>query len=273
MLNYLHRWMMRGANTSRIPPGLRVYAVGDVHGCKDQMVHLLGAIERDRAGYAGRTHLVFLGDLVDRGPDSSGVIEHLLTTKLPADDVTFIMGNHEEFMLECYDGKARSNSLWLRFGGQETMASYGVSAKDILSHDFDLGAAMRCHVPPEHIRFIRSFQDTLRLGDYLFVHAGIRPGIPLDDQSPADLRWIRQEFLTDETDHGFTVVHGHTIVHKVVRRRNRIGVDTGCYRTGMLSALILEGTEIATLVLESLSGSASLTSASVFRRGLTSDRT
>lgn len=247
MLNLLERWKNRGATRACAPDGLRIYAVGDVHGCKSHMIHLLGAIEGHRRGYVGRTHLVFLGDLVDRGPDSSGVLEHLLSTELPADEVTFIMGNHDEIMLDCYDGNADRYSMWLQFGGQETMASYGVSAKELHSSDFDLNAAMKRSVPPSHIEFLRSFQDTLRLGDFVFVHAGIRPGTPLELQTPADLRWIRAEFLTDERDHGFTVVHGHTIVPKIVRRRNRIGVDTGCYRTGILAALILEGKDTSAL--------------------------
>jgi serine/threonine protein phosphatase 1 len=250
MLNFLERWKWRGVERSRIPEGLRVYAIGDVHGCKAQMVHLLGAIERHRAGYAGATHLVFLGDLVDRGPDTSGVLEYLLTTELPADKVTFIIGNHEEFMLNCYDGDVRSYPRWLQFGGLEAMESYGVSAKEIYSDDCDLSAAMKRAVPPTHIAFLRSFQNTLHLGDFLFVHAGIRPGTPLKDQSPADLRWIGAEFLADERNHGFTVVHGHTIAPNIVRRRNRIGVDTGCYRTGVLSALILEGAETSALVTD-----------------------
>jgi serine/threonine protein phosphatase 1 len=248
MLNILERWKKRGKAKSRVPDGLRVYAVGDVHGCKSQMVHLLEAIERHRAGYTGSTHLIFLGDMVDRGPDSADVLNYVLTADLPADKVTFLMGNHEEMMLDCYDGNVRSFSPWLRYGGLETMESYGVTRDTIFREDFDLGPVMRSAVPLKHIAFLRSFQDRLSLGDYLFVHAGIRPGTMLEDQSPDDLRWITTDFLTDKTDHGFTVVHGHTIAPTVIRRSNRIGVDTGCYRTGILSALVLEGDENAVLV-------------------------
>ena len=240
MMNILDRWKRRDVSAARVPDDLRVYAVGDVHGCKKEMVRLLNAIERHRAGYAGSTHLVFLGDMVDRGPDSCGVLEHVLTAELPADNVTFIMGNHEEIMLDCYEGKTEQYATWLRFGGLETMASYGVPRETVFSKDFNLSDTMRLVVPPKHISFMQSFEDTLRLGDYLFVHAGIRPGTKLDDQSPRDLRWITREFLTDKTEHGFTVVHGHTITPRVTTRRNRIGVDTGCYRSGILSALILE---------------------------------
>jgi serine/threonine protein phosphatase 1 len=248
MLNFLGRRKARQGESSRIPDGLRVYAVGDVHGCKSQMVDLLDAIQRHRQGHTGLTHLVFLGDLVDRGPNSAGVLEYLLNSDLPADDVTFIMGNHEEFMLDCYDGRVGSYGPWLQYGGLETMASYGVTREEISSSDFDLAAVMKRTVSPDHIAFMRSFQDTLRLGDYLFLHAGNRPGTALEHQTPADLRWIRDEFLADERDYGFTVVHGHTISPKIERHRNRIGVDTGCFRSGILSALVLEGAECSALV-------------------------
>jgi serine/threonine protein phosphatase 1 len=247
MLKLVERWKGRGSRKSSLPEGLRVYAIGDVHGCKNQMVELLRAIDEDRRGYAGRAHLVFLGDLVDRGPASAEVLEHLLTAKLPADEVTFLMGNHEELLLDCYDGKVRRYSPWLQFGGLETMASYGVSAEELGSYDLDLSEIMKRVVPHGHIAFVRSFQNTLRIGDFVFVHAGIRPGTALEHQTPSDLRWIRTGFLNDKTDHGFTVVHGHSIVPKIERRHSRIAVDTGCYRTGILSALVLDGAESSAL--------------------------
>lgn len=249
MFSLLERWALRRTGRSCVPDGLRVYAVGDVHGCRSQLIHLLEVIEQDRAEYAGVVHLVFLGDLIDRGPDSAGVIEHLRIADLPADKVTFIMGNHEEIMLDCYDGKAERYVFWLKFGGRQTLLSYGVSSDELDSDGFDLRAAMRRNISPDHIAFVRSFEDTLRLGDYLFVHAGIRPGTPLDKQSRADLRWIRNAFLADNTNFGVTVVHGHTIVPKIIRRPNRISVDTGCYNTGTLSALVLEGNESSALAV------------------------
>lgn len=241
-------WTGRGSMRPRVPDGVRIYAIGDVHGCKHEMVHLLRAIERERATFGGSTHIIFLGDLVDRGPDSSGVLDHLIHAELPADDVTYLMGNHEELMLDCYAGKIERYAGWLRFGGLEALASYGVSEAEINSHDFDLGAALKRSVPSKHISFMRSFEDSLRLGDYLFVHAGIRPGVGLEHQSPQDLRWIRDEFLTHKKCYGFTVVHGHTIVPRILKRRNRIGIDTGCYRTGVLSCLVLEGSDCSALV-------------------------
>jgi serine/threonine protein phosphatase 1 len=232
---------------SSVPDGVRVYAIGDVHGCREQMVSLLSTIGHHREGFAGIAHLVFLGDIVDRGPDSSGVIEHLMHAELPADRLTFIMGNHEEMMLDCCDGQSARYEPWLRYGGVATMASYGVTQRDMLTGKFDLGSAMKSNVPPDHIAFLRSFEDTFTIGDYLFVHAGIRPGTKLERQATKDLRWISSEFLNSKADHGFTVVHGHTINPEIVIRKNRIGVDTGCYNSGILSSLVLEGTNVSSL--------------------------
>jgi serine/threonine protein phosphatase 1 len=122
------------------------------------------------------------------------------------------MGNHEEAMLAVWKGDTGTIANWLRYGGRETLLSYGISGRDIFSAGADLPRLMREVIPESHIRFIEGFQDSLRLGDYLFVHAGIRPGIPIEEQDESDLRWIRDEFLTDEeTDHGVIVVHGHTV--------------------------------------------------------------
>jgi serine/threonine protein phosphatase 1 len=211
------------------------------------MVALLAAIAHHKEGFEGTTHLIFLGDIVDRGPDTSGVIEHLMRAELPADKVTFIMGNHEEIMLDCYEGLGTRYEPWLRFGGVATMASYGVSRGDMLSGKLDLSSVMKRNVPHAHIAFLRSFEDILTIGDYVFVHAGIRPGIKLEEQSTKDLRWITREFLASKADHGFTVVHGHTITPEIVIWKNRIGVDTGCYKSGILSALVLEGATVSSL--------------------------
>jgi serine/threonine protein phosphatase 1 len=132
---------------------------------------------------------------------------------------------------------------WLRFGGVQTLESYGLSRGDIFKLGSDLPKRMREVVPAAHMEFMRRMEDQVRIGDYLFVHAGIRPGYPLNQQQPNDLRWIREEFLSDERDHGAMIVHGHTIVASPELRSNRIGIDTGCYSSGRLTALVLEGTE------------------------------
>jgi len=222
------------------PEGIRVYAIGDVHGCLDPLRRLLDAIANDLSSFEGRSRLVFLGDLVDRGPQSAGVVDRLLKGGFPTDFCDFIMGNHEEVMLDCYDGATGSLDAWLQFGGVETLESYGLGRDDIFGAPADVSAAMRRVIPTAHIRFLKAFDDYVRIGDYVFAHAGIRPGVPLEEQSSRDLRWIRRGFLDDTGDHGCVVVHGHTIVPEVQLLSNRIGVDTGCFHTGRLSAVVLE---------------------------------
>lgn len=226
-----------------VPAGCRVYAVGDVHGCFAQLEALLGNIESDCAEHDDTTHLVFVGDLVDRGPGSADVIRKLRRGPLPCRHQSFIMGNHEEAMLAVYDGDLESLNGWLTYGGTETLESYGIDRAEIFRLGQNLPQRMRAAIPAEDIAFIRSFEDQVPLGDYLFVHAGIRPGVPLREQDENDLRWIRSEFLDDdETDHGAVIVHGHTISSEPEIRSNRIGIDTGCYSSGRLTALVLEGT-------------------------------
>lgn len=227
-----------------VPPGVCVYAIGDVHGCLEPLERLLEKIGRDLRTHDLQSHLVLLGDLIDRGAQSAGVIERLRHAPAPVDRVHFVMGNHEEAMLKCLAGDTRAYEPWLRYGGVETLQSYGLDGDDILAEGFDVAVALRRVVPAAHRNFIRKFQDQVRIGDCLFVHAGIRPGVPLEQQVPADLRWIRKEFLGDASDHGVTVIHGHTIVPKVQVRANRVAVDTGCYLTGELSAVRMERTAV-----------------------------
>lgn len=233
----------RGAQSYpyRTAQGMRLYAIGDIHGCLGELERLLEVIARDHAGTADQVHLLFLGDLVDRGPDSAGVIARLRRGSLPADQVHFIMGNHEEAMLAAWRGEASDDVGWLSYGGRETLESYGISRAEQFRRGFTIYDAMRAAVPADDIAFIESFTDQRRLGDYLFVHAGIRPGVALDQQSVRDLRWIRGGFLESEEDHGVMVVHGHTIAREPEVRRNRICVDTGCYASGRLTAVGLAG--------------------------------
>jgi serine/threonine protein phosphatase 1 len=224
--------------------GTRVYAVGDVHGCLQELERLLAVIAQDQGTSIGTSYLVFIGDLIDRGPDSAGVIERLMSGALPCDRQLFIMGNHEEAMLDACGGDMEPLQGWLAYGGRETLQSYGVDRSDTYRLGSDILRRIREAVPAEHIGFIQSFEDRVRLGDYLFVHAGVRPGIPIEQQDSYDLRWIRSEFLDDgDTDHGAVVVHGHTISDEPEVRANRIGIDTGCFASGRLTALVLEGSE------------------------------
>jgi serine/threonine protein phosphatase 1 len=228
-----------------LPPGYRLYAVGDVHGRDDLLGDLLAQIEADAAERGkARLVVVFLGDLIDRGPSSRQVVERLRTYRPAGVRTVFLAGNHEEVLLRILDGEARLIPDWLRFGGAECLASYGVDAAEMRRlPPTQAVETVRSAIPASHGDFIRGFDDTFRAGSYLFVHAGIRPGIPLEQQSPTDLRWIREPFLRDGSEHGFTVIHGHTIREQVEERTNRIGIDTGAYRSGVLTALGLEGSE------------------------------
>jgi serine/threonine protein phosphatase 1 len=225
------------------PAGHRAYAVGDVHGRLDLLDRLLAKIEADIAARRRSKNLViFLGDLIDRGPQSAQVIERLRTWRPHDVQTVFLCGNHEEVLLRVLAGERAVLADWLRFGGAECLASYGLPPTRVRGmSESDALAAIEAAIPTAHRDFVASFADTFRFGDYLFVHAGIRPGLGIAAQAKTDLRWIRQEFLEDTTDHGVTVVHGHTISPKVEERANRIGLDTGAYRTGILSAMAIEG--------------------------------
>ncbi len=222
--------------------GCRAYAVGDIHGRLDLLNLILAEIERDMAARsAARTFIIFLGDLVDRGPDSAGVIERLRTYRNPSAELVFLSGNHEEVLLEILSGKLGVLPAWLKFGGAECAMSYGIDPEQLRQTDERRAIELvRDKVPRGHREFLRSFADTFRFGDYLFVHAGIRPGVGLDEQDRKDLRWIREPFLGDPKEHGFVVVHGHTIVREVEERANRIGIDTGAYQSGILTAVGIE---------------------------------
>lgn len=239
MLDYLKR-LMRPAPEAppRYPAleGVTAYVVGDIHGCLEPLRRTLGVIDDDRARRGGGSCVeVFLGDYVDRGPDSAGVID-LLIARSRARGVVFIKGNHDALMEEFARGR-RELDDWLPLGGAETLRSYGATP-DMMGGD---PAALRQLVPRRHLDFLRGCIPMHRAGGYAFVHAGVRPGVPLAAQAPQDLMWIRDDFLKNRGDFGAIVVHGHTPVAEVEFRRNRIGVDTGAYMTGRLSCLRIDG--------------------------------
>lgn len=226
--------------------GYRAYAIGDVHGRIDLLDALLARIAEDHEqrspGVSGL--LVFLGDLIDRGPDSRAVVDRVATGAIPGFRTICLAGNHEEVMIRLLDGEEGLFGRWLGFGGAECVTSYGLDPLRLQSlPESDAIAELREAVPQEHRDFLVHLGDTFRFGDYLFVHAGLRPGIPLERQSPLDLRWIREPFIGDPREHGMMVVHGHTITEKVDERSNRIGIDTGAYRYGRLTALAIDGSE------------------------------
>lgn len=229
----------------RIPPGRRVYAIGDVHGRADLLDRLIGDIEADDlARGEARTTIVMLGDLVDRGPASRGVIERLLTYRHARIDLAVIAGNHEEALIRILDGDTAIVDDWLRFGGRQFLQSYGIELEPGRAvNPRECIERLQAAMPAEHRAFVEGFVDTIVSGDYLFVHAGIRPGVPLERQRTQDLRWIRKPFLEHPGRHSHFVVHGHTISADVDEGAGRIGIDTGAYVSGTLTALGLEDTD------------------------------
>jgi serine/threonine protein phosphatase 1 len=247
MLAKLFRPAPAKAPIASVPPGTRVYAIGDIHGRLDLLVDLQDQIRAHAAEYpAARRVLVYIGDYIDRGYQSRQTLDHLLDSPLPGFNSVHLSGNHERTLLEFLDDIS-VGAGWLRYGGRETLFSYGVE------WDRDLAGAEAClerirlelrqKLPERHRRFLADLPLMHEEGDYLFVHAGIRPGVPLDRQEPDDLLWIRDEFLASAADHGKVVVHGHSISEQPELRPNRVGIDTGAFATGRLTCLVLEGNQ------------------------------
>lgn len=237
---------LRPVETARVPDGLRIYAIGDVHGRNDLLVELLRKIlyddhERGKAD----TQFILLGDLIDRGPDSAGVIETALALKDWRPSTRFLTGNHEEVFLDAIkSGDPKTVRFFIRIGGESTILSYPIPRSEYLTLDMEqLAVRLPELIPPNHVEFLDSFEDQIVIGDYVFVHAGIRPDVPLADQKTKDLRWIRNGFLDHKGDLEKVVIFGHTIFEEVEERGSRIGIDTGAYDSGKLTAIGLEGGE------------------------------
>lgn len=224
----------------------RIYAIGDVHGCFPLLVSLLQKIEEDQRQRAPmETHVVLLGDYIDRGPQSREVCELLHAMR---DSAYFhcLMGNHEETMLNVLDGNRMALRFWLKYGGEETLLSWGLEpdliARAYLSESgqWQLIEAFRERVSPDLVGWMRGLRSHHQHGGYLFVHAGVRPKCRLEEQSEEDMRWIREPFLSSTAWHPWRVVHGHSQSESAEILHNRIGIDTGAYRTGMLTAIGIE---------------------------------
>ncbi|MPT47844.1 MAG: serine/threonine protein phosphatase [Sphingobium sp.] len=231
----------------RTADGERFYVIGDVHGRFDLLCTLIQNIEDHEAALSaagsvsGGVQLVLLGDLIDRGNDSARVIECLYNIQRSTDRLTVLMGNHEEMMLRALSGEAGVYRAWMRFGGDATVRSFGLEPPGP-DDDYEAHARLFAErIPQEWVEWVADLPWFLASGDYFFCHAGVRPGIALQHQSKEDLLWIRDEFLNDQSDHGAIIVHGHSIVQDVEVRRNRIAIDTGAYRSDVLTALYLDG--------------------------------
>lgn len=244
MLKLLRSLLSRpeAANPPAVPMGQRVYAVGDVHGRLDLFAAMIHAIEEDdAAATAARSTVILLGDLVDRGADSAGVLRRARRWQQER-EVRILAGNHEEMFLKSFDSTDMLRHF-MRHGGRQTLASYGVDMRAMSAAEVDEIQAMMAQAVPQADRdFMAGFEDMIVLGDYVFVHAGIDPQVPIHEQRPSDLRWIREPFLSYSEPYDHVVVHGHTISEEPELRGNRIGIDTGAYMSHRLTALVLEGT-------------------------------
>jgi diadenosine tetraphosphatase ApaH/serine/threonine PP2A family protein phosphatase len=229
----------------RIPDNLRIYAVGDVHGRADLLAQLMARIDADAAAYPrSRILRVFVGDYIDRGPQSRTVLD-ILVSHRRSRQLICLKGNHES----CILGFLRNPAIldqWRYFGGLETLTSYGL-APSINPGERErrqLAAALEAALPESHRYFLANLRPSLSCGDYFFAHAGVRPGIPLSQQHEQDLLWIREDFLLHEESFGKIVIHGHTPVAEPDLRPNRINIDTGAYATGRLTCLVLDGEDM-----------------------------
>jgi serine/threonine protein phosphatase 1 len=220
----------------------RTYVIGDIHGRSDLLDQIVEEIKRDlETSPVAEGLTVTLGDYVDRGPDSRGVLDRLARNPFPTRYIA-LKGNHEA-LFEAFLRDPTVASQWRRWGGLETLHSYGVPVAQVMvGKGFEEASnALRQSVPQEHFRFLGSLRFSLSLGDYFLCHAGVRPGVPLEHQQPEDLLWIREEFLNSRMSFGKVVVHGHTPTASPEVLPTRINIDTGAFATGRLTCLVLEG--------------------------------
>jgi len=225
-----------------LPDGLRIYAIGDIHGRLDLLDRMLKKIEYDMVCYpAVRSVHVFLGDYIDRGPSSRETIDRLIMHAERQESI-FLRGNHELIATRCLSDRGMFDD-WLRFGGRETLASYGVlpELSPTARHIAELQLGFHNAFPKAHLRFFRDLQNSFSCGDFFFCHAGVRPSVELSQQKESDLLWIRRDFLDSPFDFGKIVVHGHTPTTRIDVRPNRINIDTGAYATDRLTCLVIDG--------------------------------
>lgn len=240
--NWLKRIVGRESRKPATTQGRRLFAVGDIHGRRDLLQRMLKKITAHKVESGFSNAIVFLGDYIDRGPDSKGVIDLLLALDLPGWQKVFLRGNHDQAILDFLRDPLFYRA-WRGFGAPETLLSYGVIPPRFDSEDAFVKARNELSValPQAHLHFLERLDYSFTDGDYHFVHAGVRPGIALERQVAEDMLWIRDDFLLSTRDFGKVVVHGHTPTEKPVKRFNRIGLDTGAHATGCLTAAVFEG--------------------------------
>ena len=230
------------SSAARIADGVRIYAIGDIHGCSGPLGQLLDRIAADISAFpSNRSILIFLGDYIDRGADSSKVIDQLVNLQEHKKAV-FLKGNHESCLIKFLKNPPFIKE-WFQYGGLDTLCSYGITPQNYLDpkEQIFLANALFLELTKrEHLRFFEGLKLSFTCEDFFFVHAGVRPGVPLDQQVEQDLLWIRNDFLDHEGEFEKIVVHGHTPTFRPEVRNNRINIDTGAYATGRLTCLIIE---------------------------------
>ncbi len=228
--------------TPYCPEGKRIYCIGDIHGRVDLLQQLHSAIEKDVANYTGGKTIIYLGDFIDRGENSKAVIDVLLNQPLVGFDAIYLRGNHEQTMLD-FLHQAEIGQAWLTHGGMAALVSYGVKVAKLPARIEDyiaLQSELATRLPKDHLAFLKNTRLSYKAGSYYFVHAGIRPGVALDQQISDDQLWVRDEFLSYHKNHERIIVYGHSINDEPEIHAHRIGIDTGAYISGKLTALVLE---------------------------------
>jgi serine/threonine protein phosphatase 1 len=232
----------------QLPEGVRIYAIGDVHGRADLLDRVLSRIDAHAAAHPTKRPVhVLIGDYIDRGPASREVLDLLIECE-QGREMIFLKGNHEAFMLDFLKSPGVFRD-WAKIGGVETLMSYGLKPRINADTTMqkELASALKSVLPQSHQDFLGGLVTSFSCGNFLFVHAGVRPGVPLAKQREEDLLWIRDDFLLHEEPFGKIVVHGHTPVHELDIRSNRINIDTGAYATGRLTCLIIESDRVEPL--------------------------
>ena len=231
-----------------MPEGIRVYAIGDIHGRLDLLSELLCRVEAHiTARPITRSLYVFMGDYIDRGSSSRETVDRLITQSEQGECI-FLKGNHEQIAIKCLTDR-RLFDQWLRLGGLETLISYGVAPENLAGENsiVKLQAAFHDALPRTHFNFFRLLRPSFTCGDFFFAHAGVKPRVRLSHQKESDLLWIREEFLNSSEDFGKIVVHGHTPVPQIDIGPNRINIDTGAFATGCLTCLVIEGSSLSVI--------------------------
>jgi serine/threonine protein phosphatase 1 len=243
----LRELKVRGRRPS-LPAGLRIYAVGDIHGRLDLLNKLLARINTDiTLRPTVRPVYVFLGDYIDRGSSSRETIDRLIEHGKTNKSV-FLKGNHELIAIKCLSDRSLFDQ-WLRLGGLETLVSYGVPPETLANGKqiAELQSAFHSALPQAHFRFFRDLQNSFECGDFFFAHAGVKPNVELSRQKESDLLWIREEFLSSNDDFGKIIVHGHTPTSEIEVGPNRINIDTGAFATGRLTCLVIEDRSLSVI--------------------------